>query len=125
MPHSIEASQKIIQAIQKISAPKVEPQKEPDVKTKQEEQTLDLEKASLEVEGIRQDLEQRKNYADKIFTLVVVWLISILGLLIAQGMKGIYLSENVLITIIGGTTVNVLGIFVIVANYIFHRPGPK
>jgi len=59
---------------------------------------------------------------NKTYWLVVFWILGILALLAAQGF-GVFefnLSDKVLITLIGGTTLNVLGIFVIVAKYFFR-----
>jgi len=69
-----------------------------------------------------QDIGQRKEFGNKIYWLVVFWVIGILIMPASQGFGifGFNLSEKVLITLIGGTTLNVLGIFVIVARYFFR-----
>jgi hypothetical protein len=55
-------------------------------------------------------------YANKIFWLVCV----ILGVLLAGfRIGGFFLSDKVLMTFIASTTLNVLGIFVIVAKWLF------
>jgi len=75
-----------------------------------------LRKIALLV-GLVQDIGQRKDFGNKIYWLVVFWILGILFLLAAQGF-GVFefnLSDQVLITLIGGTTLNVLGIFVIPA----------
>jgi len=77
--------------------------------------------------GLVQDIQQRKEFGNKIYWLVVGWILGILVLLGIQGF-GIFefkLSEKVLITLIGGTTLNVLGIFVIVAKYFFKTSKEK
>jgi len=69
-----------------------------------------------------QDIGQRREFGIRIYWLVVFWILGILVLLAVQGF-GVFefdLSEKVLITLIGGTTLNVLGIFVIVAKYFFR-----
>jgi len=66
--------------------------------------------------GLIQDIGQRKEFGNKIYWLVVFWILGILVLLASQGF-GVFefnLSDKVLITLIGGTTLNVLGIFVII-----------
>lgn len=108
-----------------ISRPQAIPEDKPDVKTKREEEDLEREARRVEIIGSKQDLEQRKEYADRIFCLVKWWLVGIFVIIIAQGVGsklGFNLSDKVLVTLIGGTTINVLGIFAIVANYIFYRP---
>ena len=39
--------------------------------------------------------------------------------MVAQGVRTFYLSDNVLIALITSTTVNVIGIFVIAARWLF------
>lgn len=71
-------------------------------------------------------LEARKEYANKIFLLVVLWLVAIGVILGCRGMywkTGFELSDKVLLALIGGTTINVLGIFTIVANFLFPKNG--
>lgn len=112
----------------KIVAPKKPPEDSPDDITKEEAKALELVKHKLELEGIKQDQTQRKEYADRIFCLIKWWLVAILTILVLHGFAektGFKLSDKVLITLIGGTTINVLGIFAIVANYIFYRPNNK
>lgn len=78
-----------------------------------------------------QDLElarrQRARYAGWTFWLVLGWVAFVALLLIFQefchGPHFHRLSEGVLITLISTTTVNLIGTFVIVLNYIFHVPG--
>lgn len=104
--------------------------KTPDRETAEEvgvldaEQRIELARKTAEVDGLKLDLRQRKEYANKIFYLIVAWLIVLLGVLLLQGFgktdDGFSLSDSVLLAFIGGTTVNVLGIFVIVAKYIFR-----
>jgi len=106
----------------------------PDEKTLQEEvflkkeQRLELQRKSTELDGLRLDLTQRKEYANKIFSLIVWWLLAVLVVVMLQGIGNaagwFVLSDSVLSMFIGGTTINVLGIFVIVAKYIFRvTPG--
>jgi hypothetical protein len=93
--------------------------------------------------GKKQDREERKKYADKIFCLIAIWLISVLLILLLAGFgkdithsfswnngektevftlhTGFTLDNDVLIALLGGTTASVIGIFVIVANYLFPR----
>ena len=110
----------------------------PDAQTVEEERSLDLARKTSEAEralklgndGLELDLKQRKEYANKIFYLIVVWLVVLLIILLLQGFQGFgkavgfSLSDSVLLAFIGGTTINVLGIFVIVAKYIF-RISPR
>lgn len=95
-----------------------ETQKESESLTKQE--VLELQKKEEQVKGRRQDRQERKRYADRIYNLVRWWLLFIGGILLLQGMSDeFHLPQSVLIALIGGTTANVLGIFYFVAEYLF------
>lgn len=99
---------------------------EPDPTTTAELKNYDDKKKEAELSGLKLDIEQRKEFADKIFKLIVWWLIAIFSVLLLQGFGGrigwAALSDGVMLALIGGTTANVLGIFAIVANYIFRKP---
>jgi hypothetical protein len=75
------------------------------------------------LEGVKQDREERKIYARRVFVLTSAWLLAIVILLVLQGLKrvwlGFELSEGVILALIGGTTVNVLGFFYFVLKYLF------
>ena len=81
------------------------------------------ELAKEEIEDRRQDRRERKEYARKIFVLICGWLIGIAVILLCSGFGvfGFAFSDGVLIALISGTTVNVLGLFIIVANYLFPK----
>src|SRR4051794_20125860 len=69
------------------------------------------------------DIELRTKYSAYLFWLVVGWLGAVMAVMLAQGFAyGMFkLADSVLIALLGTTTVNVLGLFVIVARYIFPR----
>jgi hypothetical protein len=73
----------------------------------------------------REDREQirnqRKIYAIWIFIILSGWLLSIIVITIFCGLKIFHLNDNVLITIFGTTTINILGLSYIVANYLFPK----
>jgi len=89
------------------------------------------ERGRLEAElrGIHQDLDERKKYAKSIFILICCWLAAMFIILLLQGFGaapvfGHYafrLTDAVVLAAIGSTTVNVLGIFIIVINYLFPK----
>jgi len=69
----------------------------------------------------RQKRVQRRDYADRIFNLMVWWLLGIGLVLFLQAMSDeFHLTENVVLALIGGTTANVLGIFYYVAKFLFR-----
>lgn len=95
-----------------------------------EELDTDQEKETKRLQnlGLEQDISLRKEFAWDIFYLIVVWLCIIFVLLLLQGFgitiysHAFKLSDSVVLALIGGTTVNVLGIFIIVVRYLFpHR----
>lgn len=80
---------------------------------------------SRELKQIDDIVASRKNYANKIFCLVVGWLIGLAAVVLLAGWKfeGFELDSKVLLALIGGTTLNVLGIFTIVTNFLFPKNG--
>lgn len=83
---------------------------------------IDLEKEKAHVDSLKQDIEARKRYSNKIFTLVSFWLVAIL-LIVALNSLCFHLTDTVILALIGGTTINVLGLFLVVANYLFPKNG--
>lgn len=109
-----------------------ETQQQPDDQAADEPTALEQEKlrqakATYEVElgGKKQNINARKEYATKIFGLIKVWLGSILALVFLSGIgkaKNLFtLSDSVLIALITTTTASVVGLFVIVVNYLFNN----
>ncbi len=109
----------------KITEPElVPPSEKPDKDTQKEDDDLERQKKKAVVRSLEQDIKARGKYAGRIFCLICTWLGSIFLLLVLQGFKtclGFHLSDKVLIAVITGTTINVLGLFAIVANYLFPR----
>ncbi|PSR18166.1 hypothetical protein C8255_08835 [filamentous cyanobacterium CCP3] len=114
------------------------------------EDRINNAKAEREEEWVKilqQDRQERQKYAKYLFILICSWLASIYSIIILSGWGGttlhidtsdvpivrrleykpkFELSDAVLLALIGGTTINVLGLFVIVANYLFNSPkDPK
>ena len=73
------------------------------------------------IDDLEQDRAQRKQYSARLFWLVVGWLFAVGGVLLLHGFSAwsFELSEIVLTTLISTTTVSVLGLFTIVARYLF------
>ena len=105
---------------------KKRPSTKPDELYQQEIDAHEKEKKRLENISLKQDIYLRRKYAGRIYTLIVFWLVAVFILIILSGFGAVFgwfkLSTTVLTTIVGGTTINVLGIFYIVANYLFYRP---
>ena len=80
-------------------------------------------KEDLEIKSLEQDIEHRNLYANRIFMFVVAWVFLVMSSIFVSGwsLLGFELSDKVLMMLIGGTTANVLGLFAIVANYLFPK----
>lgn len=83
----------------------------------------EMEIASLkeDLHGRKQDREQRKVFALCIFWLVCVYLFVVLTAVYFVGFGLMALNDIVLNVLLTTTTANVIGIFIIVAKYLFHR----
>jgi hypothetical protein len=69
----------------------------------------------------KQDRKERRKYANRVFCLICAWL-GLMGVAIfCQGFSifNFKLDTTVLVTTVSTTTASVLGIFLIVANYLF------
>ncbi len=91
-----------------------------------EDSSLEKARTTAELESLDQDRKERKKYAERSFWLVLVWLVAIGAFVFLQGVGkvgswGFNLSNSVMLMLIGTTTVSVIGVFIIVANYLFPR----
>lgn len=86
--------------------------------------SFDAESRRLDNQGKKQDIAAREKYASYIFILICVWLTAMLIVVILAGFGKKYgwfvLGDYVLISLITTTTASVVGVFVIVANYLFN-----
>ncbi len=85
----------------------------------------DLEAKRAVVLSAYQDIKERKRYAFWIFLMVLVWLMSIVGIIISCGVGWLAISDTVQLGLIGATTVNVTTFFVIVTKYLFPSNNIK
>ena len=106
------------------------PDTDEDARRLHNEEARSLERAQQreQLDNLRQDREQRKRYAERLFKLVVSWLIAIWLTVIFAGVKfpswlrwSFELSDSILIALITSTTASVLGLFAIVANYLYPK----
>jgi hypothetical protein len=81
---------------------------------------LEKESKSLENQRYKDDTEHRKVLSTWAGTLVTVWLVSVILILTNNYLK-FHLSDSVLIALLGTTTLNVLGLMVIVLNDLFNK----
>jgi hypothetical protein len=93
------------------------------------EEDLDTQRIKIEVEHLRDQVaaykethDLRKEYIPKLFWLTVAWL-AFVGITLWRaadiGGRYFHLSDNVLITLITSTTINVIGIFMLAARWLF------
>lgn len=102
---------------------------------------LAIEKTALENLSFSTDIAARKVYAERLFRAIAFWISGIFILLLLQGFcdghqntidlsirahrlvlrPQFHLSEAVLLAVIGGTTVNIVGLFYVVTNYLFPK----
>jgi hypothetical protein len=82
---------------------------------------VELRLKQEELTGNSQDRTARKEFANKIFYLLLVFLGITLLIVIAAGIIPIAfsLSDTILITLLATTSANVIGIFIFVVKYIF------
>lgn len=99
----------------------------PDPFSFDELQNNELRKLNEELKDLKQDRDERKSYASKLYWLVLVWLVVILLIIIFQGLQSLpgthfyfKLSDKVLITLITTTTANVAAFFLVVVRYLFR-----
>jgi hypothetical protein len=72
--------------------------------------------------GDSQDIEMRKDFATKTYNLVCIYLVVIFFLVFLVCCPAKFnMSDSVLITLLGTTTINVIGLFAIVMNYLFPK----
>jgi hypothetical protein len=108
-----------------------EPPPSPDPDAELESDRFDARRQTLVLQDLEQDIGLRKQFAWYIFYLIVAWLAAAFLVLAFQGFAisicGHFfkLSDSVLLALIGGTTVNVLGIFVIVVRYLFPQGSAR
>ena len=71
-----------------------------------------------------QNMEERKSYANCIFVFTCLWCLGLFIILIGCGMGKLNLSNVVLTTFIGSTTINVFIFFKLVTEYLFNKDNP-
>lgn len=88
---------------------------------------VQLDTLSHNLQESRDNHKLRMDYANKIFILVCLWLGCVILSVLLAGFKifNFSLSDKVLITFITSTTINVLGLFAIVAKWLFQQNDNK
>ena len=86
---------------------------------------IELSKKDAELKELKGNIAQRYKYAERIYRLVTKWLIALFLLILIDGFEWVDISDGVLIALVGGTTANVLGLFVLVLKYLFNPNQSK
>ena len=89
-------------------------------KRKREAEARHLE---IQNESDTQDRDQRKDFAERVYYFAFVYMIFVFLVLFISGstVSHFHLNDNVLITLLGTTTANVIGVLVIVVAYLFPK----
>lgn len=84
---------------------------------------LENDARKVENESESQNKQQRKDFAERIYSFAVIYMFGVFIILFLSGTEttNFKLSDNVLITLLGTTTANVIGILIIVVTYLFSR----
>ena len=83
---------------------------------------LEEELKKLEIKSKEQDIDMRREYADKTYLFVCVYMCFVFFLIfLACSPSTFQMSDGVLITLLGTTTINVIGLFAIVMSYLFPK----
>ena len=80
-----------------------------------------IDEAAQKLRETRDLHDLRKGYSGAIAWGTVAWLLGVMAVVLFAGFSvgGFKLSDTVIVTLITSTTVNVLGLFVIVAKWLF------
>lgn len=123
-----ELARLIEQGAKKDSAPEKVYLKVPGEKLEKNKLELDalrVKNSKLEqtVKQAEETHELRKFYAKLVFGILAIWLIFVLAAVFMAGFKykGFELPSEVLIAFITSSTVNVIGLFVIVAGWLYPK----
>lgn len=82
---------------------------------------LDTTKQQAIIYNYRQNTAERKKYADLIFQFTCGWCIIVVVIIFGCGRDVLHLSDLILTTLIGSTTLNVFGFFLLVTKYLFNE----
>lgn len=86
-----------------------------------EKKALQLKLLKAQIRKFEDDNQGRREFSRSIFAVTVIWMFLVLMVIIQCAGGRWHLSDAVLIALITTTTANVIGIFLLVANYLFNR----
>ena len=85
------------------------------------EDDINLELKKEELASRVQDRRQRGIFSKWIFGFMAIYMLGILAILVLVGCGVLSLSDTVLVALLTTTTAEVIGIFIVVAKYLFHK----
>lgn len=88
---------------------------------------LQREEQKARIESFRQDTEERKVYARATFKLIRAYLIVVAAFLFLVGVVPLpfHFSDAIVITLLSTTTTTVIGVFLLVMQYLFQKRDNK
>lgn len=86
-----------------------------------QKKALELQLLTAQIRKFEDDNEGRREFSRSIFIVTVIWMFLVLMVVVQCARAKWALSDSVLIALITTTTATVIGIFIIVANYLFNR----
>ena len=91
-----------------------------------ESKIVEIDLRREELEGHKQDRRERKKFADQIYWMLVAFLVAVMVIvsLCAVECLKFNLSDSVIITLLSTMSANMIGIFMVVARYLF-KPANK
>ncbi len=93
-----------------------------------EANSLEDEQKKIDLESQKRDLDARTRYVDRVYWLIVYWLVFVAVVIVQDARRPLVslirfdVSDPVLIALITTTTINVIGLFIVVLRYLFARP---
>lgn len=86
---------------------------------------IDEDERRERLRGLKQDTDERKRYANKLFIFLCVYMGLVFVVLLLNGFPfaHFFMSDSVTITLISTTTANIIAVFAFVVKYLFHYKG--
>ena len=112
---------KELKKLRKISSEndsEIEIKPEDEIKAEEQEISFEQKQQEAQLERYNQDTVHRSGLVKWAATLVSFWLFAVILILIGNTTK-YHLSETIMVTLLTTTTVNVLGLMIIVLNDLF------
>lgn len=95
------------------------------IKHKYQEEKWKTENRLLleKLEGQKQDRNQRKEFANKIFDFMCWYLVAVFFIIMLNGVtiNNFKVSDEIILALLGTTAIEVIGTFAIVARYLFSK----